>query len=51
MQETKRINMNEKEWDDHVSFSAQHLAVAPNGKMLMVSTDGPRIVIFRIDGE
>ena len=44
------MNMNAQEWDDHVSFSATHLALSPNGKMLAVSTDGPRIVIYRIEG-
>ena len=44
------MNMNAQDWDDHVSFSATHLAVSPNGKMLAVSTDGPRIVIYRIEG-
>jgi len=43
------VNMNAQDWDDHVSFSATHLAVSPNGKMLAVSTDGPRIVIYRIE--
>ena len=43
------MNMNAQDWDDHVSFSATHLAESPNGKMLAVSTDGPRIVIYRIE--
>ena len=47
MQEVRRINMN-AQGDDHVSFSAAHLAL--QGKYLLVSTDGPRIIMYNITG-
>ena len=34
--------------DDHVSFSAAHLAL--QGQYLLVSTDGPRIIMYNITG-
>ena len=49
-QEDERVNMNAL-GDDHVSFSASHLAASPCGEYLLVSTDGPRIVMFRIAGD
>ena len=48
MQEVGRINMNAR-GDDHVSFSAAHLALT--GKYLLVSTDGPRIIMYDTEGE
>ena len=48
MQEVGRINMN-AQGDDHVSFSAAHLAL--KGKYLLVSTDGPRIIMYDTEGE
>ena len=48
MQEEGRINMN-AQGDDHVSFSAAHLAL--RGKYLLVSTDGPRIIMYDTEGE
>ena len=47
-QELRRINMN-AQGDDHVSFSAAHLAL--QGQYLLVSTDGPRIIMYNITGE
>lgn len=43
------MNMNAL-GDDHVSFTASHLAASPDGAYLLVSTDGPRIIMFRIQG-
>ena len=37
--------------DDHVSFSASHLAVSPCRRFLLVSTDGSRIIMFRVKGK
>lgn len=48
LQETRRINMN-AQGDDHVSFSAAHLAL--QGQYLLVSTDGPRIIMYNITGD
>ncbi len=48
VQEVRRINMN-AQGDDHVSFSAAHLAL--QGQYLLVSTDGPRIIMYNITGE
>ena len=36
--------------DDHVSFSATALALSPCGHYLLVSTEGPRIIMFRVKG-
>ena len=36
--------------DDHVSFSASHLAASPCKKYLLVSTEGSRIIMFRVQG-
>ena len=47
LQEVRRINMN-AQGDDHVSFSAAHLAL--QGQYLLVSTDGPRIIMYNITG-
>lgn len=43
--------MNMQSFDDHVSFYASHLALSPCGKMLLVSTEGPRLVIYRVRGD
>lgn len=48
LQEVRRINMN-AQGDDHVSFSAAHLAL--QGQYLLVSTDGPRIIMYNITGD
>lgn len=48
MQEKVAVNMNDFEWDDHLSFSATSLALSPDGVFLLVSTDGPRIMVLRI---
>lgn len=50
LQEVGKVNMNAL-GDDHVSFTASQLNVSPCGKYLLVSTDGTRIVMFRIAGE
>lgn len=41
----------EQEWDTTLSFSATTTSVSPCGKFLLVSTDGPRIMVFRVRGE
>ncbi|GAX79155.1 hypothetical protein CEUSTIGMA_g6595.t1 [Chlamydomonas eustigma] len=40
------INMNEA-GDNHISFTARHLALSPDGKYLLVSTDTARLLILR----
>lgn len=37
--------------DDHVSFSAAHLAVSPCGRLLLVSGDNGRLVVYETAGE
>jgi len=49
LQEHSKVNMNAM-GDDHVSFSASHLAVSPCQRYLLVSTDGSRIIMFRLKG-
>ena len=49
MQEHSKVNMNAM-GDDHVSFSASHLAASPCKKYLLVSTEGSRIIMFRVQG-
>jgi hypothetical protein len=39
-----------QEWDDTLSFSATTVAVSPCGSFLLVSTDGPRMMVFRTRG-
>ncbi len=36
--------------DDHVSFTAAHLALSPCGSYLLISTDGARIIMMAIAG-
>ncbi|KAL0031808.1 hypothetical protein WJX79_008498 [Trebouxia sp. C0005] len=47
LKEHSKVNMNAM-GDDHVSFSASHLAVSPCQRYLLVSTDGSRIIMFRL---
>ena len=49
-QAQESINMNAL-GDEHVSFSARQLDVSPDGKHLLVSTDSPRILLLRIQGD
>ena len=42
--------MNVHDYDDHVSFYGSHLALSPCGKLLLVSTEGARLIIFRVKG-
>ena len=37
--------------DDHVSFSAAHLAASPCGRLLLVSGDNGRLVVYATAGE
>ena len=50
LQEAGRVNLNDFEWDQHLSFSAATLDLSPDGSFLLVSTDGPRILVLRIRG-
>ena len=49
VQEVAKVNMN-AQGDYHVSFTASHLALSPCGKYILVSTDGARIIMFKIAG-
>ena len=49
VQEHSKVNMNAM-GDDHVSFSASHLAASPCHKFLLVSTEGSRLIMFRVKG-
>ena len=46
---TRQLNMNAL-GDDHVSFSAAHLALSPTGDLLLVSTDTGRLVLWDLAG-
>ncbi|KAL4426975.1 hypothetical protein ABPG77_009536 [Micractinium sp. CCAP 211/92] len=48
--EERRINLNGPGGDDHVSFSAAHLALSPCGHMLLVSADNGRLVLYERAG-
>ena len=50
LQGVGKVNMN-AQCDNHVSFTASHLAVSPCGKYILVSTDGARIIMFNVAGE
>ncbi len=45
----EKVNLNAL-GDSHVSFSARQLAVSPDFKYLLVSTDTSRIALLRIQG-
>lgn len=47
--ETGQINLNPM-GDEHVGFVVMQLALSPDSRMLAVSTDGPRILVLRVDG-
>ncbi|PRW32536.1 WD40 repeat isoform B [Chlorella sorokiniana] len=49
VREKRRINMNAL-GDDHVSFSAAHLAASPCGRLLLVSGDNGRLVVYETAG-
>ena len=49
LQESRKINLN-TQGDEHLSFSASHLALSPNGKYLLISTDTPRIIMYKLSG-
>lgn len=46
--EERRLNMNAS-GDDHVSFSAMHLALSPCGAFLLVSADNGRLIIWELE--
>eukprot|EP00898_Chlorokybus_atmophyticus_P006853 jgi/Chlat1/7169/Chrsp57S06833 len=43
--ETFNMNANN---DEHVSFNVSDISVSPDGHLLLVSTDGPRMILFTI---
>lgn len=45
--EKTKVNMNEN-LDNHVSFSALDLAVSPDGKYILVSTDHDRLIMLKM---
>lgn len=50
VREVRRINLNGPGGDDHVSFSAAHLALSPCGRLLLVSADNGRLVVYERAG-
>jgi WD40 repeat protein len=42
-----RVSLNANAWDMHVSFSVMALAVSPDGRYLLASTDKGRIIVYR----
>jgi hypothetical protein len=49
VREEARINMNAR-GDDHVSFSAAHLALSPCARLLLVSADNGRLLVYERHG-
>lgn len=49
MQEVGKVNMNAT-GDDHVSFTASHIALSPCGRYILISTDGARIIMTAVSG-
>lgn len=47
--EVGQVNLNPM-GDEHVGFVVMQLALSPDGGMLAVSTDGPRILVLRVAG-
>lgn len=47
--ESGQVNLNPM-GDEHVGFVATQLALSPDGALLAVSTDGPRILVLRVAG-
>ena len=50
LRQEPRINMNPR-GDDHVSFSAAHLALSPCARLLLVSADNGRLLVYEREGE
>jgi len=46
LRETAKYNMNAR-GDDHVSFTAMHIAASPDGNFVLVATDRHRAILFR----
>jgi hypothetical protein len=42
----KRVSLNEKEWDMHVSLTPLALCISPDQKLLLVATDKQMHLIF-----
>ncbi|KAI3436853.1 hypothetical protein D9Q98_006263 [Chlorella vulgaris] len=49
VREEARINMNAR-GDDHVSFSAAHLALSPCARLVLVSADNGRLLVYERQG-
>ena len=47
--ESGQVNLNPM-GDEHVGFVATQLSLSPDGALLAVSTDGPRILLLRVAG-
>lgn len=47
--ERGQVNLNPL-GDEHIGFVVTQLALSPDGRMLAVSTDGPRILVLRVAG-
>ncbi|CAN0448196.1 unnamed protein product, partial [Ascophyllum nodosum] len=44
----RRVSLNEKDWDTHVSFTVMSLAASPDGQYLLGATDKSRIFLWRV---
>ncbi|CAN0586890.1 unnamed protein product, partial [Ectocarpus sp. 12 AP-2014] len=40
----RRVSLNEKEWDTHVSFTVMSMAASGDGKYLLAATDKSRYI-------
>ncbi|CAN0162321.1 unnamed protein product [Scytosiphon promiscuus] len=43
----RRVSLNEKEWDTHVSFTVMSMAASADGKYLLAATDKSRNILWR----
>ncbi|CAB1100307.1 unnamed protein product [Ectocarpus sp. CCAP 1310/34] len=43
----RRVSLNEKEWDTHVSFTVMSMAASGDGKYLLAATDKSRNILWR----
>ncbi|CAM9438856.1 unnamed protein product [Pylaiella littoralis] len=43
----RRVSLNEKEWDTHVSFTVMSMAASADGRYLLAATDKNRNILWR----
>ncbi|CAM9145352.1 unnamed protein product [Choristocarpus tenellus] len=44
----RKVSLNERDWDAHVSFNIMGLSVSPDGKYLLAATDKNRNILYPV---